>query len=88
MHSTREDFELTEEIKRGQRRVRPAAILPQSFRPQPMQRRLAGLNPVSKSLVKHADRTELHCFRKLVTATGAGTLGLRTHGPNRPSVAF
>src|ERR1700758_4589358 len=53
-------------------------------------KRLAGLNPVSKSLAKHADRTKLHCSRKLVTATRTGTLGLRAHahGPNRSSAAF
>ena len=51
-------------------------------------RRLAGLNPASESLAKHADRTEFHCSRKLVTATRAGALGLRAHGPNRPSAAI
>jgi hypothetical protein len=35
-------------------------------------RRLAGLNPVSKSLAKHADRTEFHRSRKLIAGTGAG----------------
>src|SRR5271165_5839241 len=29
--------------------------------------RRARLNPASKSLAKHADRTEFHCSRKLVT---------------------
>src|SRR5271157_1613796 len=53
-----------------------------------LRRRLAGLNPVSKSLAKHADRTEFHRSGKLVTTTRAGTLGLRAHGPNRPSVAI
>src|ERR1700688_1321098 len=45
-----------------------------------LRRRLAGLNPVSESLAKHADRTEFHCSRKLVTASRAGALGLRAHG--------
>src|SRR6266481_4201530 len=53
-----------------------------------LRRGLSGLNVTSESLAKHADRTELHCSRKLVTATGAGALGLRFHGPNRPSVAI
>src|SRR5271165_4574342 len=52
------------------------------------RRRLAGLNPVSKSLAKHADRTEFHCSRKLIAATRAGALGLRAHGPNRPPIAI
>ena len=51
-------------------------------------RRLAGLNPASESLAKHADRTEFHCSRKLIAATRAGALGLRVHGPNRPSAAI
>jgi hypothetical protein len=34
-------------------------------------RRLSGLNPASKSLAKHADRTEFHRSGKLVTATRA-----------------
>src|SRR5271165_1939407 len=50
-----------------------------------LRRRLAGLNPVSKSLAKHADRTEFHRSRKLIAASRAGALGLRAHGPNRPS---
>src|SRR6516165_3339883 len=40
-------------------------------------RRLAGLNPVSKSLAKHADRTEFHCTGKLIAAAWAGALWLR-----------
>src|SRR5271166_5184608 len=51
-------------------------------------RGLAGLNPASKTLAKHADRTEFHCSRELVTAGRTGALGLRAHGPNRPSVAI
>jgi hypothetical protein len=51
-------------------------------------RRLAGLNPVSESLAEHAYRTEFHRSRKLVTATRAGALKLRAHGPNRPSTAI
>src|SRR5215475_10116716 len=34
-------------------------------------RRLAGLNRVSETLAKHANRTEFHCSRKLVAATRA-----------------
>src|SRR5580658_8545168 len=48
-------------------------------------RKLAGFNPTSESLAKHANRTEFHCFRNLVTATRAGALGLRAHGPTPPS---
>ena len=51
-------------------------------------RRLAGLNPVSKSLAKHADRTELCRSRKLVATARTGALGLRFHGPTRPSAAI
>src|SRR5271166_2753925 len=50
--------------------------------------RLAGFNPASKTLAKHADRTEFHCSGKLVAAIRAGALGLRAHGPNRPSDAI
>src|SRR5262249_49174958 len=53
-----------------------------------LERRLAGHSPASKSLVKHADRTEFHCSRKLVTATRTGALELCAHGPNRPPVAI
>src|SRR4029077_1169225 len=52
-----------------------------------LRRRLAGFNPLSESLAKHADRTEFHCSRKLITATRAGASVLRFHGPNRPSDA-
>src|SRR5580700_785910 len=52
------------------------------------RRRLAGLNVASESLAKHADRTEFHCPRKLVTTNRAGASVLRFHGPNRPSVAI
>src|SRR5271166_67388 len=62
------------------RRCRPNSILG--------SRRFAGLNPTSKSLAKHADRTEFHRSRKLVTATWASVLGLRAHGPNHPSAAI
>jgi hypothetical protein len=51
----------------------------------PGSRKLVRRNRASNSLAKHADRTEFHCSRKLVTATRAGTLGLCTHAPNRPS---
>jgi hypothetical protein len=50
-----------------------------------LERRLAGRNPTSKTLAKHADRTEFHCSRKLVTAARAGALGLRAHFPNHPT---
>src|SRR5215469_6744639 len=43
-------------------------------------RRLAGLNCSRKTRAKHADGTEFHRCRNLVTAAGAGALGLRTHG--------
>src|ERR1700756_1597063 len=52
------------------------------------RRRLAGLNPANQSHAKHAHRTELHGSRKLIAAARAGSLGLRTHGPNRPPVAI
>src|SRR5215469_16768465 len=48
-------------------------------------RRIARLNGADKTLAKHADRTELHCSRKLITATRAGPLGLRFHRSDRPS---
>src|ERR1700747_2035587 len=51
-----------------------------------LERRHAGLHRARDSCAKHADRAEFHCSRKLVTAVRAGALGLRTHGPNRPSV--
>ena len=44
--------------------------------------------PVSKCLPKHAYRTEFHRSRKLIAAARAGALGLRAHGPNRPSDAI
>src|SRR5215510_3253525 len=53
-----------------------------------LKRRLAGRNHVSETLAKHADRTEFHCSRKLVTAAWADASGLRAHGPNRAPVAF
>src|SRR5271165_1296421 len=52
-----------------------------------LERRLAGLNRASKTLPKHAYRTEFHRSRKLVAAGRTGALGLRTHCPNRPSAA-
>src|SRR6516162_1171300 len=52
-----------------------------------LSRRLAGLNPTGKTLAKHADRTEFHRSRKLITEALAGALGLFAHGSNRPSVA-
>ena len=51
-------------------------------------RLFAGFNPASESLAKHADRTEFRRSRKLIAASRAGALGLRAHGPNRPSVAI
>src|SRR6516165_9502668 len=53
-----------------------------------LERGLTGLNVTGKTPPKHADRTELHCSRKLVTAARAGALGLRVHGPNCPSGAI
>src|SRR4029077_19828823 len=38
-------------------------------------RRLAVLNPASKTLMKHADRTEFHRSRNLATTTRADALG-------------
>jgi hypothetical protein len=51
-------------------------------------RRLAGRNATAKSLPKQADRTEFHRSGKTRSATRAGALGLRVHGPNRPSAAI
>src|SRR6516164_7567410 len=51
------------------------------------ERRLAGLKPTSKTLAEHADRTELHCSRKVIAATRAGALELRFHGSDRSSEA-
>ena len=50
-------------------------------------RGLAGLNPVSESLPKHADRAEFHCSREFIATTRTSALGLRSHGLNRPSDA-
>src|SRR5271165_6242858 len=54
-------------------------------------RRLAGLNPglnpATKTLAKHAYRTEFHRSRNLVSAARAGALGLGAHCPNRPPAA-
>ena len=50
-----------------------------------LERRLARLNAASKTLAEQANRTEFHRFRKLVTATRAGALGLRAHFPNHPT---
>src|SRR5271165_6609503 len=49
-------------------------------------RRLARLNPASKALAKHADRTEFHRSRKLVAATqiGVGTTD-EVAPPSEPS---
>src|SRR5580704_56647 len=52
-----------------------------------LETRPARRNPIGKSLAQQADRTEFHCSRKLVTAARAGALGLRFHGPKRPSAA-
>src|SRR5208283_5824962 len=51
-------------------------------------RRLAGRNPASESVAQHADRTEFHCSRKFIATDRADALGLRAHGPNRPSEAI
>ena len=47
-----------------------------------LESRLAGLTPASESIAKHADRTEFHCSRKLVTTTRAGASFLRFHCVN------
>src|SRR6516162_6818533 len=52
-----------------------------------LERRLARLDAASKTLAKHADRTEFHRSRKLITAARAGALGLRAHFPNHPTTA-
>jgi hypothetical protein len=62
-------------------------LLIQRRRDRFLRRRVAGLNPTGKTLAQKADRTELHCSRKLVAATRAGALGFRYHGSSRPSVA-
>src|ERR1700736_5765472 len=49
---------------------------------------LAGFNPASKTLAKHAYWAEIHRSRNLVTATRASASVLRFHGPNRPSGAI
>jgi hypothetical protein len=51
-------------------------------------RRLARFNPLSKTLTKHADRTEFHCSRKLVAATRTGALGFCAHCTNCFSAAI
>src|SRR5262249_26040273 len=51
-------------------------------------RRLAGNNPASKTLAKHADRAEFHRSRDFTTAARAGTFEVRAHGPRRPSDAI
>jgi|SRR6516162_9155767 len=53
-----------------------------------LERRLAGFNAASKTLTKHAHRTEFHCFREFVATAWAGALGFHVHGPNRPSAAI
>ena len=50
--------------------------------------RPAGFNLAGETNPEHAYWAEFHDSRKLVTATRAGTLGLRAHGPNRPSAAI
>src|SRR5262249_14266603 len=50
-----------------------------------LQRRRAGLNPTGKTLAKHADRAEFQCSGEFIAAARAGALGLRAHGPKRPS---
>src|SRR6516162_5733060 len=44
----------------------------------------AGLNPTGKTPPEHADWTEFHRSRTLVTTTRADALGLRFHGSNCP----
>jgi hypothetical protein len=53
-----------------------------------LERRLPGLAPAGKTLAKHADRTEFHRSRKLITAARASALGLRFQGTNRSSAAI
>src|SRR5580704_10105772 len=53
-----------------------------------LERRLAGRNPTAKTLAKHAYRTKFHRSRKLIAAGRTGALGLRAHGPNRPSAGI
>jgi|SRR6516162_5964892 len=50
-------------------------------------RRLPRRNRASKSLLKHADRTEFHRSRKLIATAWTDALGLRFHGSERPSEA-
>jgi len=38
-----------------------------------------------RTLAKHADRAEFQCSREFIAAARAGALGLRAHGPKRPS---
>jgi hypothetical protein len=50
---------------------------------QCVPRSLAGLNPASKTLAKHAYRTECHRSESSLPQVGQVRRGLRTHGPNR-----
>src|SRR5262249_40447250 len=50
-----------------------------------LERRLAGNNPASKTLAKHAYRAEFHRSRHFIAAVWAGAFGLRAHSPRRPS---
>ena len=52
-----------------------------------LERRLARLNPATKTLAEHTNRTEFHRSRKLVTAARAGALDVCAHSPSRPSAA-
>src|SRR5262245_59378815 len=53
-----------------------------------LERKLAGLSPLGKTLAEHAHRAEFHRSRKLIAAARAGALGLRFHGSDRPSEAI
>jgi hypothetical protein len=53
-----------------------------------LERRLARLNAATKTLAEHANRTEFHRSRKLITAARAGALGPRFHGSDRHSEAI
>ena len=52
-----------------------------------LRERLSRLHVSSKSLAKHADRTEFHCSGKLVPAARADASLLHFHGLSRPSEA-
>src|SRR6516162_4680638 len=51
-----------------------------------LERRLAGFNAASKTLTKHAHRTEFHRSREFIATARAGAFRFRAHGPNRSCV--